>query len=166
MRQVLDRLTAIWRQGRKIVFLGVGSPLRADDAVGLLIVSELEKQLPATPERELRFYLGEAAPENFTGVIREFGPDYVVLFDAAALELTPGEFRLIEHDQISGVSFSTHVLPLKIIANYLKETTGCEVVVVGVQPKLLEFGYEMTAVVKQAAVGFVGEFKGIIERLL
>lgn len=157
MIEVVNRLLEIGKEGRKIAFLGVGSPLRADDAVGLLIVEELRSRLKSTSERELRFYLGESAPENFSGEIRDFCPTDLVIFDAAEIGEEPGTFSLIEQDQIGGVSFSTHMLPLKILCNYLVMVTGCRVTVVGVQPKALEFGEQVSEEVRKAVERFVEE---------
>jgi hydrogenase 3 maturation protease len=160
MIEVIDRLLDIWKDGRKIAFLGVGSPLRADDSVGLFIVEGLKERLQMVPGRELQFYLGESAPENFSGAIREFRPEYLIIFDAAEMEQTPGTFSLIEQDQIGGAGFSTHMLPLKLLSEYLIMVTGCRVLVVGIQPKLLEFGYEITKEVRTAAEEFVKEVGG------
>jgi hydrogenase 3 maturation protease len=157
MNEIVERLAAIWENETRLVFLGVGSPLRADDSVGLFIVEELEKGLAAPAGKELRFYLGESAPENFSGAIREFGPSTVIIFDAAEFGAAPGTFRLIEADEIGGASFSTHMLPLHVLANYLTASAGCRILVIGVQPKLLEFGYPLTPKVQSAAAGFVRE---------
>jgi hydrogenase 3 maturation protease len=155
MKAVVERLAAIGRSGKRIVWLGIGSPLRADDAVGLFIVERLSQVLKAPAGREDRFYLGESAPENFSGEIRQFSPTHVIMVDAAQIGLEPGAFRIIEHEEIGGISFSTHVLPLKILANYLVCTCNCEVVIVGVQPRNLEFGEELSPDVKAAAERFV-----------
>jgi hydrogenase 3 maturation protease len=155
--QVAQYLADLLKSKRRIVFLGVGSPLRADDSVGLYIVSELEKRLKAEPEQEFRFYLGEAAPENFSGEIRHFGPDLVLIFDAAEMDLEPGVITIIEQENIGGISFCTHMLPLKILANYLTACTGCQVTVVGVQPKLLEFAWPLTQEVKAGAEQLIKE---------
>ena len=158
MNAVVERLTAVWQDGSKIAFLGVGSPLRADDSVGLFIVAELAKQLTKVDSKQLRFYLGESAPENFSGAIRQFAPDYVILFDAARFASEPGSFRLIHSNEIAGATFCTHMLPLGILANYLEATAGCQVLVVGVQPDTLEFGYPISKRVEQAATEFVETF--------
>jgi Ni,Fe-hydrogenase maturation factor len=60
------------------------------------------------------------------------------------------------------VSFSTHILPLKILVDYLVEVTGCAVTVIGIQPKLLEFAYPMTNAVKAAADRFVKDVQEAI----
>jgi hydrogenase maturation protease HycI len=156
--EIADRLSECLRGGRKIAFLGVGSPLRADDSIGLYIVSELEKRLKPDSSSEYLFFLGESAPENFSGAIRSQSPSHLVIFDAAEMGKTPGEFNLIESEQIGGTSFSTHMLPLAILTDYLIKTVHCQVIVVGVQPKLLEFGYSITPELKTAAEGFMAEF--------
>ncbi len=158
MNQVIERLTAVWQDGAKLAFLGVGSPLRADDAIGLLIVAALEERLTRIASKQLRFYLGESAPENFSGVIRQFAPDYLIMVDAAEFAAAPGSFRLIQSDEIGGASFCTHMLPLGILANYLEATAGCRVLVVGVQPETLEFGHPVSQRVEQAAGQFVETF--------
>jgi hydrogenase 3 maturation protease len=158
MKQVIERLAQAWQGADKIAFLGVGNPLRADDSVGLFLVDEIQKQLEAASTKQLRFYLGESAPENFSGAIREFAPDVLFIFDAAEFDAEPGQFRLIECEDIGGASFCTHMLPLHILANYLITTAGCTVVVVGVQPQYLEFAYPLSQVVEKAAALFVREF--------
>ena len=158
MNQFCGQLQTLLHDGNKIAFLGVGSPLRADDSIGLYIVTELEKRLQSGPERQYRFFLGESAPENFSGEIRGQSPSHLVLFDAAEMDAAPGTFRLIPPEQITSTSFSTHTLPLKILADYLVKTTGCRIVIVGIQPKLLEFAYEATPEVIKAADEFVAEF--------
>ncbi|MGE5581290.1 MAG: hydrogenase maturation peptidase HycI [Bacillota bacterium] len=142
----------------KIAFLGVGSPLRSDDSVGLYIVTRLQELLTPDCRKELSFYLGESAPENFSGEIRRRKPSHVVIFDAADLGEEPGTFAIIERERIGGVSFSTHTLPLKILADYLVQTIDCQVIVLGIQPKLREFAYPMSGEVKEAADGFLEEF--------
>lgn len=158
MKPVLERLVEAWRAADKIGFLGVGNPLRADDSVGLYIVAGLQEHLEGKTGKQLQFYQGESAPENFSGAIREFAPQVLFIFDAAELNEDPGDFRLIECDQIGGASFCTHMLPLKILANYLVATAGCEVIVVGVQPKYLEFAYPLSQAVEKAAGQFIDEF--------
>ncbi len=160
--EVVNELVNLLQDSEKIVFLGVGSPLRADDSIGLYIVNELEKQIKKNAKRECFFYLGESAPENFSGMIRSQSPSHVVIIDAAEMGREPGFFTLIAPEQIEGVSFSTHMLPLKILIDYLKKTIACQVIVVGVQPKLLEFGYPETPEVKNAADRFIS---GICDKL-
>ena len=163
MKNTINSLAEFFTDGGRFAFLGVGSPLRADDSVGLYITESLENRLKPGKDKEMRFYLGESAPENFSGELRNFSPSHLVIFDAAEIGETPGYFRPIQPAEIGGVSFSTHMLPLKILVEYLVATIGCKVMVVGVQPKNLEFAEPLSVEVKQAADKFVEEFVGMLK---
>jgi hydrogenase 3 maturation protease len=163
MKRVLQQIAAIWQESSRVLFLGVGSPLRADDAVGLEIVTGLMNQFSPVPDKEVCFYLAETAPENFTGAIRDFKPDHLLIIDAAELGLEVGNIALIEQDQIGGTTFSTHMLPLKIVVDYLKITIGCQVTVIGIQPGVLEFGFPISEAVSNSANRFVAEICEILK---
>lgn len=155
MNEVLERLAVVIKESSKTAFLGVGSPLRSDDNVGNRIVAALEERLTVGSGRKIHFYQGESAPENFTGAIRAFNPEYLILFDAAELGKPPGTFAIIAPDEIDGIGFASHVLPLKIIGNYLRATVEREIIMVGVQPQSLEFGEDLSPAVKEAVDEFV-----------
>ncbi len=163
MNEISQQLAAIIEKSPKVAFLGVGSPLRADDNVGNRLVALLEAKLKANPGQEFRFYQGESAPENFTGAIRDFSPEYLIVFDAAELGESPGMFSIIPPDKIDGASFASHVLPLKIICNYLSATTaGCRIIMVGIQPQSVAFGEYLSPAVKEAIENFVVGLKSMI----
>ena len=155
MNEFLQKLAMIIKKAPKVAFLGVGSPLRSDDNVGNRIVAALADKLKVGPGQEFRFYQGESAPENFTGAIRAFAPEFLILFDAAELGKRPGTFSLIPPGQIEGMSFASHVLPLKIICNYLNSTVGRQILLVGIQPQNLEFGESLSATVTEGLNSFV-----------
>ena len=157
MNEILRALTDVLSYGTRIACLGVGSPLRADDAVGLYLLDRLKERLSPVSGQELRFYRGESAPENFSGEIRQFAPTHLVILDAAQLEELPGSFRRIDPEAIAEVSFTTHMLPLKVLVAYLQQVTSCQTLIVGVQPQLLDFGTELSPVVQKAADEFVEE---------
>jgi len=130
-----------------VLVLGVGSDLRGDDAAGLLVVEELSKfQHP-----KLKVLSGGSAPENLTGEIKRLKPSHLVIVDAAAIGRPPGEIRLLTPDQIGGISFSTHALPLKVMIGFILEDHPCEVLIIAIQPKHLSFGAEVSQEVKEAA---------------
>lgn len=157
MNQMIRKLARIIKETPKAAFLGVGSPLRGDDNVGNCVVAALEEKLQAGPGQEFRFYQGESAPENFTGAIRQFNPEYLIIFDAADLGGPPGTFSIIPPEQIDGMSFASHVLPLKIICNYLNSAVERQIILVGVQPLNLEFGENLSRAVQEAMERFAAE---------
>lgn len=82
---------------------------------------------------------GGTAPENFTGPILGFAPSHLVVVDCAELEAPPGTAGLFPLEYIGGLSSSTHSLPLSVVFDYLRRSCDCEILVVGIRPKSLEF---------------------------
>ena len=105
--------------------MGVGSVLRSDDGAGMYIIELLETDIQ---QEDVLFIAGSTAPENFTGVIKDFAPDRLFIIDAAYMGLPVGEAGVIETVDIAGMSFSTHMLPLSVMLDYLALETGCEVI--------------------------------------
>lgn len=127
------------REGRTVL-LGVGSELRSDDAAGIRVAERVEALgLPG-----LRALAGGPSPENLTGQIRELSPSRLIIVDAADMGLPPGTIRLLNPDEIEGMSFSTHTLPLSVVADYLRKETGCSLLIMGIQPRSLEFDGAMS----------------------
>jgi hydrogenase 3 maturation protease len=135
---------------KKLAILGAGSVLLADDAAGIMIVTRLKEIFSEEVYPDLRIYLGYTAPENFTGEIKKFNPCHLIIIDAADMKEEPGSVMVIQPDVISGVSFSTHMLPLKVMAEYLKKETGCEMTILGIQSVDVSYGGEVTPKVKEA----------------
>lgn len=128
----LSELKNMLHGAKKIAVLGVGSELRSDDAAGMLVAKNLSA-------KNIDVFLGGTAPENFTGAIKRIKPTHVIIIDCADMKKEPGAVLLIEPAQVSGVSFSTHTLPLNILADYLIKDINCEVIIIGIQPKSIEF---------------------------
>ena len=110
---------------RELLSVGMGQELRGDDAAGVLVADHLARLLVNQPDRLV--INGGAAPENFTGPLRRFSPALVILVDAAQMGGQPGEIRWIEADQLDGFTGSTHTLPPKVLASFLKAEIGCQV---------------------------------------
>jgi hydrogenase 3 maturation protease len=135
---------------KKIAILGVGSPLKSDDAAGILISQKIADCFPEEKYPLLKVYIGESAPENFTGEIKKFMPDHLLVIDAADLEEEPGSVTFIDMAVIKGVSFCTHMLPLNIMLDYLKLETGTEITILGIQPQNLSYDGKITESVQAA----------------
>jgi len=101
--------------------------------------------------KNIRLFNGGTAPENLTGEIVRFQPSHILLVDAAELGQKPGAAALIESDAVGGMSFSTHVLPLSILADYLKQSLPCCVMIIGIQARNTAFGVTPSQAIRQAA---------------
>jgi hydrogenase 3 maturation protease len=133
----------------RLAVLGVGSALRSDDAVGLLVARSLERAFPRAPG--LLVLEGCSAPENFTGPIIGDQPSHLVVVDSAELEAPPGTVKLFPIESIGGVCSNTHSLPLSVIFDYIQSNWPCEILVVGIQPKSLEFDGRVSREVRKAS---------------
>jgi len=142
--------------------LGIGNPLRSDDAAGVLVARGLA-QNRLTPDLDSVLIIDAGhAPENHTGALRRFRPDLVTLIDAAEMGLPPGEIRWVGMDEIDGMSASTHTLPLSMLAKYLTLEHGCDVNLLGIQPRSTEIGELVSADVLQAVNDIVEELAGLL----
>lgn len=121
----------------KVVIVGIGNPLRRDDAVGLDIIKKL---VGKTPENKVLLIESESIPENYIEPIIEYEPSHILIIDAALLGLRAGSVRLTESYEISGGTVSTHTLPIQIFCNYLSKITEVKVALLLIQPENVDFG--------------------------
>jgi len=159
MTEIRTTLREKIKPGKKIAIMGVGSVLRCDDGAGMLLIEKLSADIHA---EDALLIGGSTAPENFTGVIRNYAPDVLFVVDAAHMGLKTGEIRTIGESDIGGLSFSTHMLPLPIMFSYLRMDTDCEIVCIGIQPGSTEQGMEMSAEVRTAAEKLAGLFSEVL----
>lgn len=136
------------RCSKNIAIMGVGSVLRSDDGVGMFVVELLSKKVI---HDDILLLAGSTAPENFTGVIKEFNPDLLIVIDAAQMGLPVGEIKIIDPAEIEGMTFSTHMLPLNIMFQYLNLEISCEIVCIGIQPDNTDQGFEICQQVQDSA---------------
>jgi hydrogenase 3 maturation protease len=150
---------------RRVALLGIGSELRQDDAAGALVAEKLERTLK--PRRaghpHVKIFHGATAPENLTGEIKRFKPTHIILVDTVEMEEKPGTILLLASDRIGGgVSFSTHKLPAKVLVDYFIRSIGCAVMIIGVQPKSLEFGKPVSRHVQESVREVVGAIRSAL----
>jgi len=132
----------------KVVIAGIGNPIKTDDYVGLKIIENLKGKLPAT----VLLVEAETVPESYLLEIEEFHPSHVLLIDAAFLGLNPGEASLVDSEKIADFSaITTHLLPLRVFCEYVKQATGAKIALLLVEPKSVEFGEGLSAEVQGAA---------------
>lgn len=134
------------KQPLRLAVLGIGHELRGDDAAGMAVARGLTS---LTDEHVLVIPTGHA-PENHTGTVRRFKPTLVLLVDAAQMHEAPGTIRCFSIKEITGLSASTHTMPLHLLARFLQAETGCEVVVLGIQPADTTIGEALTEAVQMA----------------
>src|SRR5574341_1098760 len=154
LAQTLARLRRPDRPPR-VAVVGMGHELCGDDAAGVAVARTLRSCLPRSNGfRESRaFIVIDAGPavENCTGLLRRFGPDLVLLIDAAQMDEAPGTIRWLAWQETDGLSASTHTLPPRVLAQYLMSELGCEVALVGIQPADTTMGAPLSPTAQAAA---------------
>lgn len=162
MQSVYDFLSARLSGAERLAILGAGSVLRADDGAGVYIVENLQEAFGDKNPQALLFCNGETAPENFSGKIKRFMPTHLLVIDAADVGKTPGDIVEIRPGDVGGPTFCTHMLPLRVMIEYLARETGAQVTLLGIQTKDITFDGEMTPEVQ----GAVDELTAALERVV
>ena len=134
----------------RLVVMGVGNVDRGDDAAGVR-AAELLLKRGGRESARLKVILAHDVPENFTGRVRAFKADAVLVLDAAGGGFPPGTIHLVDPSRIADDDVSTHRTPLSTLAEFLEKTAGCRVVILGIEPGSLQPGARMTPRVRAAA---------------
>ena len=134
----------------RVAIVGIGNELRGDDAAGVMVARALQLAVEADRDPPLFIIDAGTAPENFTGPLRRFEPDLVLLIDAAQMNEAPGSIRWIDWQDTSGLSASTHTLPPYLLAQYLVSELNCDVALIGIQPQGNEFSASLSLEVQRA----------------
>ena len=130
------------------VILTIGNSMMGDDAAGPLLSSLLQR----SPVPGWQVVDGGSAPENVVHCVRAIAPSRVLVVDATEMELEPGEVRLVDDRFISEqFIITTHDLPVSFLIAALRESVP-EVLLLGIQPSLVAFGYPISHAVEQAVV--------------
>jgi hydrogenase maturation protease HycI len=126
---------------RSVAVLGVGNEMRGDDAVGL----ESARAIQAKAGGRYHVIIAGNAPENYLGALRAAKPSLVVIVDAADLGQAPGMIDVVPREGLAGGTFTTHGMPLAMLADYIASELKCRVLVVGVQPRSVALGEGLSA---------------------
>jgi hydrogenase 3 maturation protease len=135
-------------KAERVVVAGIGNPIRMDDYVGVRVVQDLHGKV----SEKVCLIECETVPESYTPQIIDFSPTHVLLIDASLLGLKPGTFKLVEPERLTvSPAYSTHMLPLRIFCEHLRETTKAKIALLLVEPDRSDFGEGLTSSV-QASV--------------
>ena len=142
----------------KIAILGIGNDLRTDDGLGPYIVNSIEFDHPAVMIENVG-----SVPEGFARPLAEFGAKRIIMIDAADMRKSPGHIELVTKDRIGGISISTHSMPLSLLMMYLEQETGGESILLGVQPKSLQFGEGLTQEIQRVSDNIISSIERVLK---
>jgi hydrogenase 3 maturation protease len=144
LRQIITHL-AQNKLSPRIAIVGIGNQLNGDDAFGPRVVQALQAwQAHSTSLHPLLLVQADQAPENFTGKLRQFSPDLVILVDSAQIGAPPGEIAWLPWEDTAVLSASTHTLPISVFSSYLYRELGSRVVLLAVQGLHFEVGQPLS----------------------
>ena len=129
---VRDALAA--RLSGRVAFVGIGNPLFGDDGAGCA----LGRALARVPG--LAVVQAEDVPESYVTKIADGAPDVVVLIDAVDFGAPAGSVAILEREAMARYQPSTHRVPLGLIAEFVRRTSGADVFVLGIQPGVVRLG--------------------------
>lgn len=139
-------------QGKKVLILGIGNRLRGDDAVGSILAERLMEKV------DLPIVDASDVPENYLGPIEASGADIVLVLDATDFGGNPGDFSLLEMDQLKDVGLSTHTANLALLFEVIPPDSRPDAILVAIQPEQTGAGLGLSRSVEIAMDG--------LERLL
>jgi len=143
---------------KRIAILGIGNDLRTDDGLGPYIVNTIEFDHPAVMIENVG-----SVPEGFARPLAEFGAERVIMIDAADMRKSPGHIELVTKDRIGGITISTHNMPLSFLMMYLEQETGGETILLGVQPKSIQFGEGLNPEIQEVAENIITSFEQLLK---
>jgi hydrogenase maturation protease len=126
---------------KKKLFVGIGNLLRKDDGIGVYISRRI------TDRRNVSALTVEASIENYIGKINSLRPDILILIDCMDTESPAGTLNFLKLDQIHDQTFNTHNISLKRLSEFF----NMQVYVMGIQPASIDFGENISYLVKNVA---------------
>ena len=135
----------LWRRLKgRVQLIGAGNTLRGDDGAGPALLERLEGKVNAS-----LLDVGEV-PESYFGRILDAKTDTIVFLDAANFGAAPGDVAVLEVDDISGCSVSTHQMTMDLFFRYVRQNSRAELFAIGIQPANIGFGEPMSPEVEQS----------------
>jgi hydrogenase maturation protease len=115
---------------RPLLLLGMGNPMRGDDAVGHMLAESLE----SLDRPGFQAHAVGTAIENAMSWVRQAAGGTLLLVDAVFDEgLEEGSWALYPSDRLDSMCHSTHSIPLSMLISFWeKEVPGLQVCFLGI----------------------------------
>ena len=145
----------------KIAVFGIGNILLSDDGVGVHAVRRLQQEY-AFPE-SVELIDGGTKGLDLLPLFED--KDKILIIDAANFKKAPGTIDTVEGDKIpaflsSKLSVHQIGLPDTLFAAKLMEITPSEMSLIGIQPKSMETGIELSAEINDRMEQFIQKILG------
>lgn len=139
----------------KILLVGMGNSLKADDGVGPAICSMFKKTIPNN------VIDAGTVPENYIQVIIKKEPKVILFIDAIVFDAHPGTIKVFETEELSTGGITTHTLSPRLLSDMIVQSISAKIYFVGIRPKLTAIGCPMSQEVGLAKKELVQQFKNL-----
>ena len=129
------------QKDKRKLFVGIGNLLKTDDGAGVYISKRIKTNNTITA------LTAEVSIENYIGKINSLNPDILILIDCVDMKAASGTFKLLSLSQIQDMTFNTHSISLKRLAEFF----AMQVYILGIQPEKIDFGENLSYLVKNVA---------------
>lgn len=163
-QQDLKQLLKSASSANRVALVGVGHPLRGDDYVGSQIVKILAEHVESALPDGVYLFDAEGDVEAVITKLADVAPKHVIFIDACEMKLKPGETQLLSIEEIGYPFFTTHGIPLKVLAEQLLPNS--QAWVLGIQPTQIEFGEDLSTAVNEVAISISRFLMKILEEEL
>jgi len=134
---------------REVLVVGVGNPLRGDDAAGLVLGEKLAQKLG------LPYLCCEEVPENYLTEMLDSPADTILIVEAGDFGTEAGYIKVVSPGELSGESISTHNCSVSLLATVLEKAADKQMMVLGIQPDSTGWGSQLSSAVAEAIDSFV-----------
>ncbi len=118
------------------VVMSIGNPIKSDDNIGNVILKRIKL-------KNVKKIKAETTPENFIDELKKYKK--IIIIDALDFKGKAGEVRVFKPEEIKDVLTSTHSIPINLLKKFLPDS---EIKIIGIQPKNIEFGEELSRELK------------------
>ncbi len=120
------------------LIIGIGNRLRGDDGAGVILAEELAAG-GYSPT-----LIVHGTPENYLRKIAEMSETLRLWVDVINWNASPGEFRVFTLEDIGQYAVSTHNFSPVVLVEYLNSMKAVPDVFLGIQPRSLSLGSELS----------------------
>lgn len=139
---MIESLHSLIQQTNKNkLFVGIGNILKNDDGIGVYISNRIKES------ESIKKITVEVSIENYLGKISSLNPDVLVLVDCVAFGKDAGHYELLPAEKVMDFTINTHNISLKKISELFK----MPVYILGIQPKRVDFGEDLSEAVLETA---------------
>ena len=134
----------------KTVVLGLGNPIMSDEGIGVVLVGRFRDQAERYPGVEFI----DAGTGGFAVLYHLESARRAIFVDCAQMGQAPGTLRRFRCDEVNSIKqlahFSLHEGDLLSLIEKAKQLGRCpeEIVILGIEPKTIDFGLELTSELK------------------